>query len=155
MTSTWGETLGSYHFFLGGGAVGLWSLIANFFWSPPWHAPKNFGPPLCLSKRSPSLEKNSAPPLCDPQKILVPTLTHWKKTGPPIWLPQKILVPPPQTDAPPLLVKNDSSLSSMRTLCHMSSKSNLLLLVWQPNGLFFLGWTILIRVWEWMEGDIF
>ncbi len=62
--------LGSYHFLPGGGAVCLWRLVANFFWSPPFAYVKKFwSPPLPTGK-------NFAPPPWRRQKILAPP--RWK-----------------------------------------------------------------------------
>ena len=50
------------------------------------------------------------PPLLDhPKKFWPPPFWTPKKFWPPLKVPQKILAPP-QTDGPPLLLKNDSSL---------------------------------------------
>ncbi len=59
--------LGSYHFLLGWGGGRLFVIASrHFFWSPPWRARKNFGPPLGIRK------KIMVPPLGLSKKILVP-----------------------------------------------------------------------------------
>ncbi len=62
------------------------------------------------NNRGPHLGKKFWSPLCDPQRIVVPPLTHSKKLVPPLTTSENSGPPPPQTGAP-LPLKNDSSLT--------------------------------------------
>ena len=76
--------------------VCLWWLIAIFFWSPPLHTQKSFGPFTYGEK-------------------FWPPFGPLKKNWSPLWPPEKILVPTHKQTAR-LWVKNDSSLKESSTM---------------------------------------